>query len=150
MKINYKKFSSILLFLLCLSWGMFLVHDFHHVFLAISALLLAYGTVCFLFEGKLSRIIFFMLISVILCQISVTAKRAIVDQEFRQQLKQDSAGVFVEDVIHGFCRIAEVGANDKSDNKDKRTFIERANSRYMTMVILGPIMVGFLIFKKQT
>lgn len=90
-----------------------------------------------------------MLISVILCQSSVTAKRAFTDEGFRQQLEQDSVGVFVQDVLHGFWRIAEVGANDSDDEKNG-TFIEKANSRYMTMAILGPVMIGFLIFKKQT
>jgi len=150
MKINYKKFSGILLFLLCLSWAFMVKHDVSQIFLAVSSLIFACGTVCFVFEGRISRAIFFIIFAVILCQTSVTAKKAMVDQVFREQLKQDSAGVFFGDVAHGFKRIVKAGANDKSDDKDKRTFIERANARYLTMAILGPIMIGFLIFKKPT
>lgn len=150
MKINYKKFSDILLFLLCLSWAFMVKHDICQVFLAASSLMFAYGTARFVFEGKISMVIFFIIFAVVLCQISPTAKKAMVDQEFREQLKQDSVCIFFGDIAHGFPRIAEAGANDKSDNKDKRTFIERANPRYLTMAVLGPIMIFFMIFKKST
>ena len=88
-----------------------------------------------------------------LCQFAVTAKKAQTDEVFRQQLKTDSVGVFVADIVHGFKRNIGITKEIKeaaieAKNGDDYTKLENINPRYATMIVVAPIGIFFLIFRK--
>ncbi len=115
----------------------------------------AYSAACFITRSKVWRLVLFVLISVTVCQISVTVKRAQIDQNFKQQLKENPTGAFVGDIVHGFKRIAGIRDDIKNSfiearNGDEYTGFESINYRYATMAVMGFLMFISLVFRKTS
>ncbi len=88
-----------------------------------------------------------------LCQFAVTAKKAQTDEVFKQQLKNDSVGVFVADIVHGFKRTIGITkeireAAIEAKNGNDYTKVENINFRYAMMIVVTLIGTPFLIFRK--
>lgn len=153
LNLNYKKILLIHIFVDCVYLGLVLTHDSYHIFLAIASVLLAYAIVCLFINNRMWMFVCFVLFSITTCQLSVTVRRTLVDQEFRQQLGINPTGALVADVVHGFKRIADCPAEIKSAfiearNGSKYALIEGINYRYLALVLLMPIMALSLLFRE--
>lgn len=154
LKLRYKELFNAHVFLDFVLLAFFVKHDSHQVFLAIATVMFAYWIACFFTRSKLLMIVSFLVISVTVCQLSVTAKRLQMDVEFRQQQTgQNATGVLVADVVHGFKKIGTCPGRIKNafleaKSSDKYSLLENINPRYATMVVLIPIGVVSLIRKK--
>jgi len=140
-KLNYKKMFLAHIFADAVLLAYFLRHDSYQIFLAIASLMIGYSLACLISRSRVWRLILFILISVIICQISVTAKKA--------QINDSPTGAVVADVIHGFKRIVDL-KNIPSEIKEKGLygFFENTNYRYLTMGVFLPFMGVSLTMRK--
>jgi hypothetical protein len=103
--------------------------------------MIGYSLACLISRSRIWRLILFILISVIICQTSVTAKKA--------QLNDSPTGAVVADVIHGFKRIADLrNIPNEIEERGFYGFFESANYRYLTMGLFLPFMGVSLIMRK--
>lgn len=150
----YKRIAQVETFLLMALLAIFIKHDVYRVFIAIASLMFAYTVVCVCVHGRFLRMFLFVLLSVVVCQLSVTGRKALMDQEFKEQLKEDSTGVFVGDVAHGIKRIIACprGIKDaiaEAKRDDSYSLLGAMNFRYATMVSLGSFMLICLPLKRR-
>ncbi len=144
---NWKKCCMFLFFFNVLQLGFMLSHDSYQIFLAIASVMLAYGLTCCLFKNKLLMLIFFVVISVIVCQLSITARKAV--------LKEEPMGVLAGDVVYGFKHIP-ASLNDtwqglkEAAKNDSYATLEKVNYRFLTAGFLIPIMGLTLLVKKPS
>jgi len=154
MKLNYKKLLVAHLFVDFLLLAIFLRHDSYHVFLAIVAVMSAYAIVSFAARSKIWMLLMFMLISVVICQVSVTVKKSQLDPEFSLEVQENPTGAIVADVVHGLKRIYGCPSEIKqafieAKNDETYSLLEDINYRYLTMLVLMPLMALFLLLKKM-
>lgn len=141
MSINYRKIFLAHVFADVALLAFFLRHDSYQIFLAIASLMIGYSLACLISRSRIWRLILFILISVIICQTSVTAKKA--------QLNDSPTGAVVADVIHGFKRIADLrNIPNEIEERGFYGFFESANYRYLTMGLFLPFMGVSLIMRK--
>ncbi|PIR72457.1 MAG: hypothetical protein COU42_01215 [Candidatus Nealsonbacteria bacterium CG10_big_fil_rev_8_21_14_0_10_36_24] len=144
---NWKKCCVFLLFFNVLQLGLMLPHDSYQVFLAVASVMLAYGLVRCLFKNKLLMLIFFAVISVTTCQLSITARKAV--------LREESTGTLVGDAVYGFKHIPASlietwqGLKEAAKN-DNYTIFENLNYRFLTAGLLIPIMGVVLLVRKPS
>lgn len=142
---NWKKCCMFLLFFNALQLGFMLPHDSYQIFLAIASVMLAYGLVRCLFKNKLLMLIFFVVISVTTCQLSVTARKAV--------LREEPTGMLMGDAVYGFKHIP-ASLNDtwqglkEAAKNDSYATLEKVNYRFLTAGLLIPIMGVILLVKK--
>lgn len=144
---NWKKCCVFLLFFNALQLGLMLPHDSYQIFLAVASVMLAYGLACCLFKNKLLMLIFFVVISVTACQLSVTVRKAV--------LRQEPTGMLVGDAVYGFkhipASINETWQGLKEVAKsDSYTTFEKVNYRFLTAGLLIPIMGIVLLVRKPS
>ena len=151
MKLNYRKMFSVHIFADAVLLALFLRHDSYQIFLAVASLMIGYNLAHLASRSRVWALIIFILISVVICQTSVTAKKAQIDDAFRQELSASNnpTGAVVVDVIHGFKQIVDL-RNIPSKIKEKGSygFFESANYRYLTMGLFLPFMGVSLIMRK--
>lgn len=149
MKLNYKEIFFIHLFVDAVLLALFLRHDSYHIFIAFASLMFSYKAACLITRSKIWMLILFVLISVTVCQVSVTGKKFLIDQDFNQELNQNPTGVLVADVVHGFKRIGDL-RNIPSEIREKSLygFFESTNYRYLTMGLFFPFMGISLVMRK--
>lgn len=144
---NWKKCCVFLLFFNVLQLGLMLPHDSYQIFLAVASVMLAYGMSRCFFRNKLLMLIFFVVISVTTCQLSVTARKAV--------LKEEPTGMLVGDAVYGFKHIPvsliETWQGLKAAAKnDSYTTFEKINYRFLTAGLLIPIMGLVLLVRKPS
>ncbi|MBU2544976.1 hypothetical protein KKC65_00765 [Patescibacteria group bacterium] len=149
----YKRMFFVLLFAYLVSLIVLLENEVYQALIPLAVGLFSFALASFVFRSRIISVIFFVLIFVTLCQFAVTAKKAQTDEVFRQQLKTDSVGVFVADIVHGFKRNIGITKEIKeaaieAKNGDDYTKLENINPRYATMIVVAPIGIFFLIFRK--
>lgn len=143
---NWKKCCVFLLFFNVLQLGLMLPHDSYQIFLAVASVMLAYGMSRCLFKNKLLMLIFFVVVSVTTCQLSVTARKAV--------LREEPTGMLVGDAVYGFKHIPASltetwqGLKEAAKN-DSYTTLEKINYRFLTAGLLIPIMGLALLVRKQ-
>lgn len=143
MKLNYKKIFQAHIFADAVLLAFFLKHDSYQIFLAVASLIIGYSLASLISRSRVWRLILFVLISVIICQISVTAKGA------QLSASNNPTGALVVDVIHGFKRIADLrDIPGEIREKGFYGFFESANYRYLTMGLLFPFLTVSLIMRK--
>lgn len=130
-----------------------LQNEIYQVFIPLAVGLFSFALASFLFKSRIISVVFFVLISVPLCQFAVTAKKAQTDEVFREELKTDSVGMFVADYVHGFKRTIGIRKELKdgiieAKNGDDYTKLENINPRYATMLIVIPTNVVLLLFRR--
>lgn len=151
---NYRKLFLTLLFVELAQLAVWFNHDIYQVFIALVSLMSAYYIACFITGSRLGRLVLFALIAVAVCQISVTAKKAQIDQSFNQQIRENPTGAVIGDIVYGFKKITGFYKTDIKEsiveirNSDDYTALERINYRYATMAIFGLPMCGTILFKR--
>lgn len=153
--LNYKKILLVHIFLDCAYFGFVAKHDSYHIFLAIASVILAYAAVSLFISNKIWMLIFFVLISVTVCQLSVTGRKAVMDEDFKQQFENNPTGVLVGDVLHGFKRMMHIPTELKNafvevKNGNTYSLFENMNYRYLTMFLFMPLMAVFLVLRKSS
>lgn len=144
---NWKKCCVFLLFFNALQLGFILSHDSYQIFLAVASVMLAYGMSRCFFRNKLLMLTFFVVISVTTCQISITARKAV--------LREEPMGMLAGDVVYGFKHIP-ASLNDtwqglkEAAKNDSYTALENVNYRFLTAGILIPIMGLVLLVRKTS
>jgi len=154
LNLNYKKILLIHIFIDCVYLGLVLTHDSYHIFLAIASVMLAYGTVCLFINNRGWMLVCFVLFSITTCQLSITIRKTLVDQGFRQQLGVNPTGVLVADMVHGFKRVANCPSEVKSafteaGSGNTYVLLERINYRYLTLVLLMPMTAFSLLLRER-
>ena len=153
---TYKNLFLTLLFSNLVYLTVYLQHDVYQLFIAVVSCMLAYAFVCFICRSKIYMLFLFIFISMAVCQGSATAKRAQMDQEFRQQLKQDPFGAFVGDLVHGYKRVVSTYRHEvknsfveAKNSDDQYTGFEEMNYRYLGMGVVGSPMLVCLVLRKK-
>lgn len=142
---NWKKCCMFLFFFNVLQLGFMLSHDSYQIFLAIASLMLAYGMSRCFFRNKLLMLMFFVVISVAACQLSITARKAV--------LKEEPMGMLAGDVVYGFKHIP-TSLNDtwqglkEAAKNDSYATLEKVNYRFLTAGLLIPVMGLALLVRK--
>ncbi len=120
-----------------------LKHDSYQIFLAVASLMIGYTLARIVTRSKVIRLILFVLISVAVCQISVTVKMA-------QMNESNPTGALAADVAHGFKRIIDLrGIPKEVREKGFYGFLENTNFRYLTMGIFLPLMAISLMIRSS-
>ena len=149
----WKRLFFTLLFVYLVSLIVLLQNEVYQMLIPLAAGLFSFALASFLFRSRIISIAFFILMFVAICQFAVTAKKAQTDQAFKQQLRSDSVGVFMADIVHGFKRtigikkeIREAVIEAKNDNT--YTKLEELNPRYAAMAGVIPITGFCLLIRK--
>ena len=132
--------------------GVVLNHDSYHAFLAIASAMFAYFLALSFFVSKFWRVFMFGLFSVIICQLSVTIKKAVMDVGFRQIAQEKPFGVLFSDGVYGFkavfMTIGKVtGSFYRAWALDEYSSLESLNYRFFTILVMMLIMWVFIIKK---
>jgi len=149
----YKRMFFVILFVHIVSLIVLLQNEVYQALIPLAVGLFSFAFASFMFRSRILSVIFFVLIFVTLCQFAVTAKKAQTDEVFKQQLKNDSVGVFVADIVHGFKRTIGITkeireAAIEAKNGNDYTKVENINFRYAMMIVVTLIGTPFLIFRK--
>lgn len=152
---DYKKIAQIEFFLIMAALGIFVEHDSYHMFLAIGSAMFTYFFACIIFRGKGARFMFFIPATVVVCQLSVTFKRAIIEQGFREAVNGNPTGFLFADILYGFRHIVTTVLNAFWGFKeviayDKYSSIEALNYRFITIIIMLVIMTIFILKKEPS
>lgn len=150
---NYKKIAKIEFFLNMATLGIFLKHDSFHMFLAIAAAMLAYFFAA-VFSSKKARFLFFVPVSIVVCQLSVTLKRGIMEQGFKEALRGNPFGYLVADMIYGFKHVVITAMKafwgfTEAVVYDRYSSIESLNYRFFTIIVMIVIMTIFILKSKS-
>jgi|GEM_PF-2268365 len=150
---NYKRISQIQFFVIAALLGIGVDHDSYNVFLAIASAVATYIVARAFFTSKIGRLLFFVPVSIIVCQLSVTAKKAVMDEGFKQVLQQKPLGAIFADVLYGFRHVAEtvfgsIGAFSDALVYDQYSSIESLNYRFFTVAI-AIVIIAFFILKEK-
>lgn len=149
----YKRMFFTLLFVYFVSLIVLIQNEVYQALIPLAVGLFSFVLASFLLRSRILSVVFFTLIFVTICQLAVTVKKAQTDEYFRQELKNDSVGVFVADIVHGFKRTIGVRKEIKQAaieavNGDDYTKVEEINPRYATMIAVIPIGFLCLVFRK--
>jgi hypothetical protein len=135
MKLEYKNLFLLHIFTDAVACAIFLKHDVYQVCLAIASLMAAYAITSFITKNRLRRVILFVLMSVVFCQVSITMK-------MNQLNDSNPTGAIAADIVHGFKRIFDLRhVPGHIKEKGLSVFLETANYRYSTMTVLTPLMI---------
>jgi len=150
MEMNYRRICMVENFLVLWYMGIVVDHNSYNLFLGIAAAASGYFMAKVLFKGKLARILFFAPISVVICQLAVTAKKAVMDQGFKQVLAEKPIGGFVADVLYGFRHVIETaysafGAVGEALAHDQYAGVESLNYRFFAVAAAIAILAVFLL-----
>jgi len=151
---NYKKICHIHLYLDAVALGIIVDHDSYHMFLAIASALTAYFLARLLFSSKVARFFFFVPTSIAICQLSVTAKRAIMEEGFKATLQKNPTGVLFSDILYGFRHVVMTvgeafGGFAEVIGLDKYSTFESLNYRFFTIAVMIIIMT-FIILREKS
>ena len=132
---NYKTAFYSLLAVDCGVLGFYLQHDSWGAFLAIFAILLSYGLVSLLAHNKGWMVVWFVVLSIAICQSSALARGILTGTG-----ESASTGNVVGDVWHGFQRIPENAqmAIEMARNRDL-TGLADLNFKFLVLAVLIPI-----------
>jgi len=150
---NYKKLCQLQLFLNAVLLGIGIDHDSYNMFLAIASAVAVYIVARACFKSKGGRLLFFVPMSVVVCQLSVTLKKAFMDEGFKQVMQQKPLGVLLADILYGFRHVVEtvfgsVQAFGDALVYDQYSSIESLNFRFFTAIIMI-VIIGFCILKER-
>jgi len=152
---NYKRLCQLQAFGIVVMLGVGVDHDSYHMWLAIASAIAAYFLACSFFKSKVGRLLFFALVSVVFCQLSVTVKKAVMDGGFKQVLQQKPLGALFADILYGFRHVVEtafgsIGAFSDALAYDNYSTIESLNYRFFTIVIAIVVMAVFILKERTT
>lgn len=151
---NYRKISQISFFLNVAILGIFLRHDSYNMFLAIAAGMFVYFF-AFIFSGKLARFLFFVPCSIAVCQLSITLKRAIMEDGFEEVLKANPLGYLVGDIAYGFRHVVTtlvefLRGTSEAIQFDQYSTLGSLNYRFFTIIVMIVIMTIFILKDKPS
>ena len=151
---NYKKIARVEFFMIVAALGIFVPHDSYQMFLAIASAVAAYFIACVLFQSKGARFFFFIPCIVAICQLSVTMKRAITEDGFKQTLSKNPFGFLVADTLYGFRHIVTTALKafwgfTEVIAYNQYSSIESLNYRFFTMIIMIMVMAVFIFKEKK-
>jgi len=150
---NYKKIARVEFFVIVAALGIFVSHDSYQMFLAIASAIAACFIACVLFQSKGARFSFFVSSAVVICQLSVTMKRAITEDGFKQVLSKNPFGFLVADTIYGFRHIVTTALNafrgfTEAIVYDQYSSIESLNYRFFTIIVMIVVTAIFILKEK--
>jgi len=116
----------------------YLNHGCYQIFLGLTSVVLAYAISCMFVKNKVWMIIFFFLLAVVICQLSVTTRAVLRNEENSPNTVSSVLG----DVVHGFKRMPEVGVQIYEAFKG-------INGRYATVLLMIPLGIGGILFKPE-
>lgn len=151
---NYRRICLTENFLVLWYLGIVVDHNSHNLFLGIAAALSGYFMAKVLFKGKLARILFLVPISVVICQFSITAKKAVMDEGFKQVLAEKPVGAFVADFLYGLkCTVETAygafGAVGEALANDQYAGVESLNYRFVAVAVAIVILTVFLLKERR-
>jgi len=151
---DYKKIARVEFFGIVAALGIFVSHDSYQMFLAIASAIAAYFIACILFQSKGTRLFFFVSCAVTICQLSVTLKRAVREDGFRQALAKNPFGFLVADTIYGFKHVVITALKafwgfSEAIVYDKYSSIESLNYRFFTIIVMIVVMAVFIFRTKS-
>ena len=152
---NYEKIARFEFFMIVVALGIFVSHDSCQMFLAMASAIAAYFFACVVFPSKGARLLFFIPTAITLCQLSVTLKRTITEDGFKQTLVKNPFGFLVADTVYGFKHIVTTalkafwGFTD-AIAYDRYSAIESLNYRFFTMIIMVIVMTVFILKAKPS
>ena len=152
---NYKRLCQLQAFGIVVMLGVGVDHDSYHMWLAIASAIAAYFLACSFFKSKVGRLLFFALVSVVFCQLSVTVKKAVMDGGFKQVLQQKPMGVLFSDVLYGFRHVAMTVYSSFGGLRDALVYdqyssVESLNYRFFTIAIAIVVMAVFILKERTT
>jgi hypothetical protein len=134
MKLDCKKILKTHVFIDVVLLAAFLKQDSFQIFLALASLTAGYYIACFISRSRFWRLIMFIVISMVICQISITLKMG-------QLNEANPTGALVADVAHGFKRMLDFKDIPNEIREEGLCgFLETTNYRYLTMGIFLPFM----------
>lgn len=116
----------------------FLEHGSYQIFLGLMSGMLAYAVSCIFAKNKVWMVVFFILLAVVFCQLSVTTRAVIKGTEDSPNTISSILG----DIGHGFKRMPEVGIQVYEAFKG-------INGRYATVLLMIPLGIGSIILKPK-
>jgi len=127
------------------SMGFLSEHDISKVFLGVSSVMFSYGLVCAIFRRKALTIFLFMIMAVVLCQLSVIVKEVVL-----QRSEGNTTGDVAGDIAYAFCNIKTnllcfLGAVKMALNGDYSGF--NLNYRFIVVGVMVPVMAISILFK---
>lgn len=151
---NYKKIARIEFFGIIAALGTFVSHDSYQMFLAMASVIAAYFFARVIFQSKGARLLFFVPTAITICQLSVTMKRAITENGFKQALAKNPFGFLVADMVYGFRHIVTTALNafrgfTEAIVYDQYSSIESLNYRFFTMIIMIVVMAVFILKERS-
>jgi len=118
----------------CLAF--YLEHGSYQIFLGLMSGMLAYAVSCIFAKNKVWMIVSFLLLAVVICQLSVTTRAVFKGEEDSPNTISSILG----DIGHGFRRMPEVGVQLYEAFKG-------INGRYATVLLMIPLGIGSIILK---
>ena len=130
--------------------GIFIDHDSYNIFLAIASCLGVYALAMTVCDSKKYRLLFYLPMSLIVCQLSVTLKKGLMDLGFKKMALENPTGVLVADILYGFkavyMTVGKVfGGVYEAFGLDKYSTIESLNYRFLTFIIMAFILGGYIL-----
>jgi len=120
----------------CLAF--YLEHGSYQIFLGLMSGMLAYAVSCIFAKNKVWMIVSFLLLAVVICQLSVTTRAVFKGEEDSPNTISSILG----DIGHGFRRMPEVGVQLYEAFKG-------INGRYATVLLMIPLGIGSIILKPK-
>lgn len=152
---NHKtSFGNVAGFVVVAALGIVIDHDSYHALLAVAAGMLAYFMTMNLIRGNAKKVLFFMFMTVVFAQVSVVAKRAIMDEGFKKTLSENPLGVLVADVWYGGMHVyfticdAYEGVYEAVKLSNYST-IEQLNYRFLTVFIMLILLIPRIAFTRD-
>ncbi len=129
--------------------GCFLRHDSYHIFLAIASCLAVYALAMTVCNSKKWRLVFYLPISLAVCQLSITFKKGVMDMGFRKLALENPTGVLFADIVYGFkaayMTIGGIfGGMYEAFGLDKYSTIESLNYRFITFIVMAIIIACYI------
>jgi len=116
----------------------YLKHGCYQIFLGLTSVMLAYAVSCILAKNKVWMIVSFLLLAVVICQLSVTTRAVFKGEENSPNTISSILG----DIGHGFKRMPEVGIQLYEAFKG-------INGRYATVLLMIPLGIGSILFRPK-
>ena len=147
---NYRSILAQLACFAFLVWsGVVLHHDISHALLSIASCLAIYWLAMAVCSSKKGRWIFYIPISLVICQVSITIKRGLMDVGFRNLALENPTGMILGDIIYGFkaasFTIGRVfGGVYEVMALDKYRTVQDLNIRIFTYLIMAIVMTCYI------